>query len=208
MRTARVRTPIWVKLALAVVCVGGPAWWLAQRQDRVGNEHRLGAIASTIAGRPVHVRCPGVYARIVSWDTVEGSVQFDAFGTPSDETRLRELTCGELDALVEGRRAGAVACLDAVGACGDADDVALAVDVLAHESWHLAGVMDEGIAECRAIQTIATTAQYLGTTLAQGRALAERYLEVWYPRLPDRYRAADCVDGGTLDLRPDDPAWP
>ena len=93
MRTARARTPIWVKLAIAAVCVAGPAWWLAQRQDRMGNERRLRAVASAIAGRPVQVHCPGVYGRIFSWDIVEGSVRFDASGRPSDDTRLRELTC-------------------------------------------------------------------------------------------------------------------
>src|SRR5262245_8575511 len=130
MRTTRARTPIWVKLTLVALCIAGPAWWLAQRQDRVGNEKRLRAIASAIAGRPVQVRCPGVYGRVFSWDIVEGSVRFDASGSPSDETRLRELTCAELDALAEGRRAAAIACAPT---CEAADDVALAVNVLAHE---------------------------------------------------------------------------
>jgi hypothetical protein len=209
MRTTRVRTPIWIKLAIVAVCIAGPAWWIVQRQDRVGNESRLRAIASAIAGRPVQVRCPGVYGRIFSWDIVEGSVRFDASGRPGDETRLRELTCAELDALAEGRRAGALACLEAGGACGpETDDVALAVSVLAHEAWHLAGVIDEAVTECRSVQSIAWTAQRLGTTPAQGRALAKRYLQTWYPRLPDRYRTGDCANGSELDLRPDDPGWP
>jgi hypothetical protein len=136
-------------------------------------------------------------------------VQFDASGRPSDETRLRELTCAELDALAEGRRAGALACIEAGVACGrQANDVALAIDVLAHESWHLAGLLDEALAECRAVQTIAWTAERLGTTPAQGQALAERYLDTWYPQLPDRYRATGCANGSELDLRPDDPNWP
>ena len=109
----------------------------------------------------------------------------------------------ELDALAEGRRAGALARLEAGGACGqEADDIALAVDVLAHESWHLAGVMDEALTECRAVQTIVWTAQRLGTTPSQGRALAQRYLETWYPRLPTRYRAANCASGSGLDVGP------
>ena len=59
--------------------------------------------------------------------------------------------------------------------------MALAVDVLAHESWHLAGVLEEALTECRAVQTVAWTARRLDVTPAQGRA---------------------------LDLRPDDPNWP
>jgi hypothetical protein len=207
MRTVRPTAPGWVKLALVAVFVGGPGWWLAQRHDRVGNESRLSAIATTIAGRDVRVRCPGVVGRVLSWDTVEGSVRFDATGRPADEARLRAFTCAELDALAEGRRASALTCADAPCAHAAAD-VALAVDVLAHESWHLAGVIDEAQTECRAVQTLAATAQRLGTTPEQGRALAQRYLATGYPRLPERYRSGACVDGGALDLRPDDPVWP
>jgi hypothetical protein len=74
--------------------------------------------------------------------------------------------------------------------------VALAVDVLAHESWHLAGVIDEAQTECRAVQTLAWTAEQLGATPEQGRALARRYLETGYPRLPERYRSGVCDVGG------------
>jgi hypothetical protein len=182
------RTPIAVKLALVVIAVGAPAWWLAQRQDRIGNEARLSAVASAIAGRDVHVRCPGVRGRVFSWDTVEGSVRFDASGRPADETRLRALACRELDALAEGRRADALACRPGP-AC---DDLALAVDVLAHESFHLAGVLDEAAADCHAVQTLAWTAQRLGATAEQGRALTQRYIETGYPRLPSRYHSPTC----------------
>ena len=189
MRTVRPRAPAWVKLALVAVFVGGPGWWLADRHDRVGNESRMSAIATAIAGREVRVRCPGVVGRVLSWDIVEGSVRFDASGKPADETRLREFTCAELDALAEGRRASALSCTDAACAAA-ANDVALAVDVLAHESWHLAGVIDEAATECHAVETLAWTAERLGTTPEQGRELARRYLETGYPRLPQRYRGA------------------
>lgn len=33
-------------------------------------------------------------------------------------------------------------------------------------------------------------------------------LETGYPLMPERYRSAECVDGGGLDLCPDDPGWP
>jgi hypothetical protein len=184
----RASTPIAVKLALVVTAVGAPAWWLAQRQDRLGNEERLSAVASAIAGRDVRVRCPGVRGRVFSWDTVEGSVRFDAGGRPADETRLRTFTCRELDALAEGRREGALAC----GHGPACDDLALAVDVLAHESFHLAGVIDEAAAECHAVQTLAWTAQRLGATAEQGRALMQRYIETGYPRLPSGYRSPTC----------------
>jgi hypothetical protein len=200
MRTVRPTAPAWVKLALIAVFLGGPGWWLAQRHDRVGNESRLSSIASAIAGREVRVRCPGVVGRVLSWDTVEGSVRFDAAGRPADETRLRAFTCAELDALAEGRRASALKCADA--ACAHAaDDLALAVDVLAHESWHLAGVIDEAQTECRAVQTLAWTAERLGATPEQGRALARRYLATGYPRLPERYRTGSCGQAAAPERR-------
>jgi hypothetical protein len=210
MRTVRPATPVWVKLALAVVLTGPPGWWLFDRHDRLGNESRLRAVASAIAGRDVQVRCPGVVGKVFSWDIVEGSVRFDANGRPADETRLRAFTCAELDALAEGRRDEALACAERDGlACGrPAEDLALAVDVLAHESWHLAGIMDEAITECRAVQTIPWAARRLGATDEQGRALARIHLASGYRRLPPRYRSGACVDGGELDLRPDDPVWP
>jgi hypothetical protein len=188
MRTRRASTPLAVKLALAAVLLGAPTWWLAQRQDRVGNEARLSAIASAIARRDVHVRCPGVRGKVLSWDTVQGSVRFDASGRPADETQLRTFACAELDALAEGRRAAALAC----GPGPACADLALAVDVLAHESFHLAGILDEGEAECRAVQTISWTAQRLGATREQGQALTARYIETGYPRLPDRYHSPAC----------------
>ena len=212
MRTAvrRPTTPLWVKLALCVVLGGPPLYWLVDRHDRLGNESRLGAIASDIAGRQVKVRCPGVVGKILSWDIVEGSVRFDAQGRPADETKVRKFTCAELDALAEGRRAEVLDCAVARGvACGaPVADLALAVDVLAHESWHLAGVIDEAITECRAVQSLAWTARRLGATPEQGHALALAHMATGYQRLPERYRTADCADGSKLDLRPDDPVWP
>ena len=193
---------------LVAAGVGLPAWWLAVRHDRVVNEVRLSAIASEIAGRPVEVLCPGLL-RGAGPDTVGGTVQFDADGNPADSTRLRKAPCLELDALAEGRRAPELACATRSTSCGDdVQAVAWAVDTLAHESFHLRGVMDEGVAECNSLQTLAWTAQRLGATSEQGRALARLHLETSYPQMPAQYRAPGCADGGPLDLRPDDPTWP
>jgi hypothetical protein len=84
----------------------------------------------------------------------------------------------------------------------------MAVDVLAHESWHLRGVIDEGVTECRALQSMAWTAQQLGATAEQGRALAKAQYEGAYREMPDAYRDSRCEDGGELDLRPDDERFP
>jgi hypothetical protein len=203
-------TPLWVRLVAAALLATALAWWIAQRADRRGNERRLSAIASQIAGRPVSVRCPGPVARLIGWDIVEGSVRFSADGGPADETQIRAQSCAELDALAEGRRARELECIGRTAiACGrHGRETVIAVDVLAHESWHLHGIADEAATECRSLQTIAWTAEQLGATPAQARAMARAEYEGVYPGMPEAYRSGDCADGGALDLRPDDDRFP
>jgi hypothetical protein len=203
-------TPIWLQLSVAVVLLGSLGWWTLDRADRLGNERRLAAIASQIAGRDVNVRCPGPLGRALGQDSLEGSVRFDADGRPANDTQLRATSCAELDALAEGRRAQELACTERAGIlCGRrGTELAMAVDVITHESWHLRGIQDEARTECNALQTMAGTATALGATPAQGAALARGQLAESYSRMPDQYRSTQCVEGGELDLRPDDPRFP
>ena len=210
MRTRTARTPPWVKALLIAFVIVPSVWWLADRKDRVGNQTRLAAIASVIAERPVEVQCPGPIARqLFGWDPVDGSVAFGPDGQPADETKLRAEPCDELDALAEGRRAPQLACAERSTSCGDdTQALAQAVDVLAHEAWHLQGVQHEGITECRSLQTMAWTAQRLGATEAQGRGLARVHYLTGYRLLPARYQHGGCSEAGELDMRPDDPDFP
>jgi hypothetical protein len=209
-KRAHPRTPLWVKLAIAAVFGSALVWWIADRQDRRGNERRLSAIASQIAGRDVRVSCPGPIGRLFGWDIVEGSVRFTADGEPFDETKIRKQSCAELDALAEGRRREELECIARTAlACGrHGRETVMAVDVLAHESWHLRGIMDEAVTECRSLQTMAWTAQQLGTTAEQGHAMALAQYTGAYLEMPAAYRSGGCVDGGELDLRPDDKRFP
>ena len=203
-------TPLWVKLTLAALLTTAASWWLADRADRRGNEQRLSTIASQIAGRPVRVECPGPLGRLLGWDIVEGSVRFGPDRKPFDETKLRKQSCAELDALAEGRRAEELECIGRTAiACGrHGRETAMAVDVLAHESWHLRGVIDEAETECRSLQTMAWTAQQLGATAEQGHAMARAEYDGVYREMPDAYRSGACVDGGKLDMRPSDERFP
>jgi hypothetical protein len=204
-------TPLAVKLAAAAVLVVVLGWWTLDHVNRTGNERRLSAIASEIAGRSVKVRCPGPLGRVFSKDSVvEGFVRFDADGAPADETKLQAGSCSELDALAEGRRAKELACTERAGIlCGrHGRELATAVDVVSHESFHLRGIQDEARTECDALQTMARTAVQLGATPAQGAALARGQYAETYPLMPDGYRSAECADGRAFDLRPDDARFP
>jgi hypothetical protein len=190
---ATVRTPLWVRAGAAVVLVAVTGWLLAQHFDRIGNQQRLSAIATVIAGRPVRVHCPGVIGRLFSYDLVEGTVQFDADGRPADVAEVRSGACAELDALAEGRRADVLRCVAARPDCGpSAVSLAFAVDVVTHESFHLSGIMDEAITECHALKTMAWTATRLGATPEQARALADLERGTTYLAMPDQYQGGVC----------------
>jgi hypothetical protein len=180
---------LWVRASLVAALLTLAVWLTTGHLDRVSNEHRLSAIASLIAGRPVHVQCPGLLNLDPSWDGDEGYVDFDAYGHPGDTAHLARSVCSELDALAEGGRADVLRCV----ACGtpDAVKLALAVDVLSHESFHLRGISDEAVTECHALAEIPRTSVRLGTTLAQGKDLATLDRETNYLDLPPRYRI-DC----------------
>lgn len=204
-------TPLWLKPAVAAVAVFVLGWWALDRADRVGNERRLSAIASQVAGRAVKVHCPGPIARVLAKDSVvEGEVRFDADGHPADGTKLQALTCSELDALAEGRRAKELECTARAGIrCGrHGGDLATAVEVVTHESFHLKGIQDEARTECDGLQLMSATAVRLGATEAQGAALARAQFAESYPLMPETYRSGQCADGGAFDLRPDDPLFP
>jgi hypothetical protein len=188
-------TPLPLKLAAAAVLVVVLGWWTLDHVDRAGNEKRLSAIASEIAGRSVKVHCPGPLGRVFAKDSVaDGYVRFDADGNPADDTRLQASACDELDALAEGRRAQELACTERAGIlCGrHGRELAQALDVVTHESFHLQGIQDEGRTECNSLRTMGRTAQRLGATPAQGAALARGQFAESLPLMPQQYRMPGC----------------
>jgi hypothetical protein len=88
---------------------------------------------------------------------------------------------------------------------------ARALAVLAHESWHLRGVSDEGTTECYALQSGAELGRRLGLSDSSARRLMRQQL-VENARLgrtnPAYLVPADCRDGGRLDLDPNSERFP
>jgi hypothetical protein len=84
---------------------------------------------------------------------------------------------------------------------------ALAVEALAHEAYHLAGVRDEAATQCYGLQAMRFVAGRLGLSAE----LADTYVRAAvarYPTLPEEYMSVQCREGGVLDLHPETGVFP
>jgi hypothetical protein len=178
-------------VALLVAAVAFVGFRLtAKRAD----EHRLAAIAGEIAHRDVSIHCQGRVGELVDVDAEYGSVQFDADGRPRGSARLDRAICTSLARLARGDRIGL-------------EPGALAVEALAHEAYHLAGVQDEAATQCYALQAMRFVAARLGVSGEVADAYVGAATER-YPRLPETYRSVECREGGALDLHPETGVFP
>jgi hypothetical protein len=187
----RLLAPVVAVMAVPVLGI------MALHHQQRANEHRLARAASAIAGRPVEVHCPSLLQRLVDVSPNSGSVHFSADGQPANFTELNDKTCSTLSDFATGDTAA-----------GDAGRVALALHVLAHESFHLAGVRNEAEADCYGLQRTALVAQELGADPVEARKLADLALVERAQTAPSEYRSPQCYDGGALDLDPGSTVWP
>jgi len=154
------------------------------------------SVATQIAGRPVTMQCQRLTGALFDATSELGYVQFDASGQPFDTGHLERDACNNLRSYVHSDKQWPT--LDQV----------IAVNVLTHESEHLAGVRVEAEAECASMQRLVDVAGWLGATDQQAGALADRYATEVYPRMPTDYRSEDCSQDGAWDKTPGDGVWP
>jgi hypothetical protein len=183
--------------------------YLGYRERAHAERDALAEIASSIAERPVSIRCPGTLERLTEVSPHDGSVAFAADGRPADYADLSGATCSHLQTFDERARRNEFDCFVQDVRCPrEVEQTAVAVNVLAHESYHLAGHRNESAVQCYAMQRNAEVARLLGATPEQAGGVARFVWEHVYPALPQEYRSSDCHDGGPYDLRPASPAWP
>ena len=192
-------------IAAALLILGAlAAAGFARREDRIHQQETLAAIATELAGRPVAVHCPGFLNSLVDVHGEAGRVRFSADGTPANSTDLSPSTCSSLRHLDRVD----FTCVER-DTCGFKEfKAAWAAHTLAHESFHLRGFEDEGIAECYALQNTAFVAERLGVPTRAAKDLQAWLYERGYPNEPTEYQSPQCYDGGPLDLRPQQTLFP
>jgi hypothetical protein len=159
----------------------------AEAQDRFSEE------ASRIVGKPVRIRCDEQGAFV-------GAVQHaDGVATVG----------GELSYLTPER------CYDLYRLAFDGDitfsQTARAIAVLAHESWHLRGIAEEGTTECYALQSGVGLGQRLGLSEGTARQMMRQQLVENAGRSgtgAEYVVPPGCRDGGVLDLHPQSDLFP
>jgi len=193
------------RLAASVVVlafVGLVAWGVSVRrgwssldhatQTRV--EHVLSQQASRIAGRPANVVCDTSGHHVGAVQEADGLAEVggrNAWLTPGICYRLYRVL-DHHDSSSFGPTGRAIA-------------------VLAHESWHLRGVGDEGIANCYAFQSGVGIGERLGLSESRSRALMRTQLADNASDSegdPQYLVPSGCRDGGRYDLDPRSSRFP
>jgi hypothetical protein len=181
-------------LALALWVVESRTGWDSLDGDtRAEAVARFSDEASRIAGKPVIIRCDE------SRDYV-GLVQHadGVAAVGGDRAYLTPERCHDLYRLAfEG---------DVTSS-----QTARALAVLAHESWHLRGVSDEGTTECYALQSGVTLGRRLGLSEGTARQMMRQQLAENALRGRGAFEylvPPDCRDGGALDLNREDGRFP
>jgi len=216
---------------LVILCVATPARgaaadalpWGGGRAQVTSLEARGSTVARSLAGRGVSVEC----ATPTHWRSLAAQYGFDReltwaltplrwdadSGTtiPTARSIVSPRGCRLVHAFLRApTERGARLCRHGatLGECNDWGAKLLAVHVLAHESMHLAGVLDEAQADCFAAQVTALVARGLGAEPRFARSLAREYWAYYYPSQDRRYRSAECGEGRKLDLFPRAHGWP
>ncbi len=204
-------TPVGMTVTRLLACLAALAvvgFYLGPHRNLQADEAQLAGIATVIAGRDVGISCPGTLASLTEVSAQDGSVVFTPDGKPAGEAKLSGETCKTLRRFLHGGVAG-LGCLRNPGECPiEVKEAAIAVNVLSHEAWHLAGVRDEAATQCYALQSNADTAARLGASREDAAAIAAFIVREVQPALPADYRTRECFDGGPLDLRPERASWP
>ncbi len=156
--------------------------------ERARTEALLSSQAQRIAGHEARVHCDAEGEAVGIVQHADGLAEIggsNAYLTPAICYRLHRLAF-EADE-------------------GSFSQTARAIAVLAHESWHLRGEANEGIANCYAFQSGVSLGRRLGLSERTAARMMRQQLadNATVARSAPAYLVpAECRDGGSLDLAP------
>ena len=196
--------PALRRLLVGLAVIGGLAlvlwyvdrhtgWSSLSGETRSTATRRFSQEASTIAGKPVTIRCDEAGSRVGAVQHADGVAVVGgtvAYLTPE---RCYDLYRLAFEGEIRSSR------------------TARALAVLAHESWHLRGSRDEGTTECYALQSGVDVGRSFGLSAGTARQMMRQQLteNVLHARGSSDYLVpADCKDGGPLDLDPRSSRFP
>jgi hypothetical protein len=137
-------------------------------------QHRLGTVASELAGAPATVHCQHLASAMADLSNDLGHVHVGPDGRPEHATLIKNEQCRLLASYLDGHQHR------------PSHQEVVAVHVLTHESMHMGGITSEA-------------AELLGAAPDDARRLALHYWLTVYPFMPDEYRSVDCGPGRALD---------
>jgi hypothetical protein len=163
--------------------------------ERRWEQHRLAVAASTLIGAKVSVHCQTAGEAFVDAGAELGYVKFGVDGVPEHRTTIKHGPCGDLRAYLRSSKSH------------PSLDQVIAVHIVTHESMHMSGITNEALAECAAVQRDERTAELLGASPTEAKALARTYWLAVYPNMPSDYVTSDCRPGGRGDEHLPNPPW-
>ncbi|MFN2472186.1 MAG: hypothetical protein ABR583_14605 [Gaiellaceae bacterium] len=184
-----------------IAVLAGAAWYVENERGwnglsadtRARATERFSAEAARVARKPVEIRCDDAGERVGVVQHADGVAQVGggvAYLTPE---RCYDLYRLAFEGAISFSR------------------TARAIAVLAHETWHLAGVSNEGTTECYALQSGVQLGRRLGLRAETARRMMRQQLVENARRggSATEYRVtSDCRDGGELDLNPQSSDFP
>lgn len=179
-----------ILIGLALLIVSLP--YIAARRDIAATEADAARAARIQTGRDIEINCPGPIMERFAPDTLEGRVQFDADGVPTNSTELSGRVCKGLRIVHVRKDTLDFSCLAGDACSHEESKAALGVAVLAHELMHLRGIADEARAECMARKRVLAVARDLGLSDAAALQVAAYQRDVLEPQLPSQYHGASC----------------
>lgn len=187
--------PAFAMLAIFLVALGTLLW--PQYRARTV-EHQVKPLVQALSERDAGARCPRYITAIF---TNVGSVSLDMNGNPADRTDLTGPVCDALRHLFTDSGRAELRCLVTDGRCSESARASIvALSVVAHESMHLRGILDEGAAECSSIAEGQRSGELVGLSAEQGRMIAYVHLMALNPNTPPQYRVTPANCDAARDL--------